>query len=105
MLRLLIDENVHGDITDEVRRRQPGLDVVRVQEAALMNTPDPDLLAWAAQHDRVVVSLDKKTLVDCAWDRVRQGLIVPGVLILLRMTFGQAIDELDSRPLPVIPMT
>jgi hypothetical protein len=30
MLRLLIDEDVHGDILDGLRRRQPALDAVRV---------------------------------------------------------------------------
>jgi len=35
MLRLLIDENVHGDIVDGLRRRQPAVDLVRVQDVGL----------------------------------------------------------------------
>jgi hypothetical protein len=62
MLRLLIDEDVHGDIVAGLRRRQPGVDVVRVQEVGLAHTPDPVILEWAAGQGRVVVSVDKKTL-------------------------------------------
>ena len=35
MLRLLTDEDVHGDIVDGLRRRQPALDLVRVQDVGL----------------------------------------------------------------------
>ena len=31
MLRLLIDEDVHGDIVDGLRRRQPALDLAQFQ--------------------------------------------------------------------------
>jgi predicted nuclease of predicted toxin-antitoxin system len=79
MLRLLIDEDVHGDIVDGLRLRQPALDLVRVQDVGLRHTPDPIILDWAAQQGRVVVSADKKTLAVNAWDRVAQGLPMPGM--------------------------
>jgi len=96
MLTLLIDENVSGDIVDGLRRRQPALDLVRVQDVNLRNRPDAEILAWAAQQARVVVSVDKKTLSVDAWDRVARGLPMPGVAFLLpRLTIGQAINELE----------
>ena len=96
MLRLLIDEDVHGDIVDGLRRRQPALHLVRVQDVGLRHTPDPIILEWAAQQGRVVVSVDKKTLAVDAWDRVAHGLPMPGVAILrILLTIGQAIDELE----------
>jgi predicted nuclease of predicted toxin-antitoxin system len=96
MLRLLIDEDVHGDIVDGLRRRQPGLDLVRVQDVGLQHTPDSSILEWAAQQERVVVSVDKKTLAVDAWDRVARGLPMPGVAILrILLTIGQAINELE----------
>ena len=48
LLRMLSDEDVPGDIIKDLRQREPGLDVVRVQEVGLMHTPDPDILEWAA---------------------------------------------------------
>src|SRR5207253_3566839 len=96
MLRLLIDEDVHGDIVDGLRRRQPALDLVRVQDVGLRHTPDPIILEWAARHGRVVVSVDKKTLAVDAWDRVARGSPMPGVAILRTLlTIGQAINELE----------
>jgi predicted nuclease of predicted toxin-antitoxin system len=96
MLRLLIDEDVHGDIVDGLRRRQPDLDLVRVQDVGLRHSPDPDILEWAARQGRVVVSVDKKTLAVDAWDRVAHGLPMPGVAILRTLlTIGQAIHELE----------
>jgi len=81
MLRLLIDEDVHGDILHGLRRRQPALDLVRVQDVGLSHTPDPMILEWAAKQQRMVVSVDKKTLAVSAWDRVARGLPMPGVAI------------------------
>jgi predicted nuclease of predicted toxin-antitoxin system len=96
MLRLLIDEDVHGDIVDGLRRRQPALEVVRVQDVGLRHTSDPIILEWAAQRGYVVVSVDKKTLAADAWDRVARGLPMPGVAILrILLTIGHAIKELE----------
>jgi hypothetical protein len=38
MLRLLTDEDVHGDIVHGLRRRQPALDLVRAQDVGLRQT-------------------------------------------------------------------
>jgi hypothetical protein len=62
----------------------------------LRSTPDAAILEWAAQHGRVVVSVDKKTLAVDAWDRVAHGLPMPGVAILrILLTIGQAVNELE----------
>ena len=51
MLCLISDENVNGHVVAGLQRRQcPDLDLVRAQDEGLMNTPDPDILEWAAQH-------------------------------------------------------
>jgi predicted nuclease of predicted toxin-antitoxin system len=96
VLRLLIDEDVHGDVVKGLRRRQQAVDLVRAQDVGLRHTPDAVLLEWAAQQGRVVVSVDKKTLAVDAWDRVARGLPMPGVAILRTLlTIGQAIDDLE----------
>lgn len=93
MLRLLIDEDVHGDIVEGLRRRQLALDLVRVQDVGLRHTPDPIILEWAAHEGRVVVSVDKKTLAPLAWERVARALPMPGVAILrILLTIGQAMN-------------
>ena len=96
MLRLLTDENVHGDIVEGLRRRQPDLDLVRAQDVGLAHTADAIILEWATQEGRVVASVDKKTLAAAAWDRVAHGVPMAGVAILRTLlTIGQAINELE----------
>jgi hypothetical protein len=43
MLRLVSDENFNGDIVRGLFRRHPGLELVRVQDVGLTQTPDPDI--------------------------------------------------------------
>ena len=97
MLRLLSDEDVPGDIVRGLRRRQPGLDMVRVQEVGLSGALDPDVLDWAARQGRQIFTRDRKTMTAHAYDLVSQGLIMPGVFVLPEhMPIGQAVTELET---------
>src|SRR5262245_3923162 len=96
MLRLVSDEDVPGDIVSGLRHRQPGLDLVRVQEVGLMHTPDPDVLEWAAREDRQVFTRDRNTMTAHACDRVRSGQPMPGLFVIPEdMSIGQAILDLE----------
>jgi predicted nuclease of predicted toxin-antitoxin system len=93
--RLLTDENFDGDIVRGLLRRIPDLDVVRVQDVGLAETPDPNILAWAAAEQRILLTHDRDTVPGFAYDRVRSGEPMPGVFLVSdRMPKGQAIDEL-----------
>src|SRR5436305_12176292 len=97
MLQLLSDEDVPGDIVRGLRRRRPGLDVVRVQELGLRGAPDPDVLEWAAREGRQIFTRDRTTMTAHAYDRVRGGVPMPGVFVLPeRMPIGQAVLELET---------
>ena len=43
MMRLVSDENFNGDTVRGMLRRRPDLELVRVQDVGLMQTPDPDI--------------------------------------------------------------
>lgn len=95
MIRLLTDENFDGDILRGLLRRLPNLDVVRVQDVGLVETPDPTILAWAAGEERVLLTHDRDTVPGFAYGRVRNGEFMPGVFLVSdQMPRGQAIDEL-----------
>lgn len=95
MVRLLTDINFHGHIVRGLLDRVPGLDLVRAQDVGLDGADDPSVLAWAADDDRITLSHDGSTLPDHAYDRMRRGESMPGVVLLRRrLTVGQAIDEL-----------
>lgn len=57
---------------------------------------DPTLLQWAAEEDRVVLTHDIATLVGFAYQRVRSGQAMPGVIaIRTDCPLGQAIEDLE----------
>lgn len=95
MLRLLSDEDVHDDIIRGLRRRETALDVVRAVDVGLVHTPDPTILAWAASHERILISGDLNTMVGFAWARVQSGDAMPGLLALLENApVSRVIDDI-----------
>jgi predicted nuclease of predicted toxin-antitoxin system len=66
MLRLAADENFNGDIVRGLLRRNPQVDIVRVQDVGLSGANDPAVLEWAATENRVVVTHDVATLAGYA---------------------------------------
>jgi predicted nuclease of predicted toxin-antitoxin system len=94
-MKLASDENFDGDIVRGLLRILPELDIVRVQDADLAGSPDPVVLAWAAGEDRVLLTHDRDTMPNFAYDRVRAGEPMPGVfLVSNRMPKGQAVEQL-----------
>jgi hypothetical protein len=76
-------------------QRMPGLNVVRVQDVGLAETPDSAILAWAAGEERILLTHDYDTVPGFAYERVRSGESMPGVFLVSdQMPKGQAIDEL-----------
>jgi hypothetical protein len=92
-VRYLADENFNGDVLRGVRRHRSDLDVVRVQDVGLSSASDPEVLEWAAREGRIVITHDVSTLVGFAYERIRAGLPVPGVMIASdALGIGEAID-------------
>lgn len=95
MLRLLTDENFNGDVLRGLLLRRPKLDLVRVQDVGLQGREDPDLLTWAAEDDRIVLTHDRSTMPDHAYGRVANGESMPGVFVVSdRRPVREAIEEL-----------
>src|SRR2546421_11960978 len=95
MIRLLIDENIAGAVVRGVRSRLADLDLVRVQDVGLRTATDEVILEWAAAEGRVIVSRDRHTLIGLAYDRVKAGRPMPGVLMLKEgIPIGQAVEAI-----------
>ena len=80
MLLLVADENFNNDIVRGLLRRKPDLDIVRVQDVGLRGDEDPVILEWAANEGRVVLTQDAATMTYFAYERVRAGKLMPGVI-------------------------
>lgn len=95
MLLLAADENLNGNIVRGLLRRNPTLDIVRLQDVGLSGANDPDVLEWAAQEKRVLLTHDATTLTNYAYERVRAGKSMPGVFeISYELSIGSAIDDI-----------
>ena len=95
MLCLLADENLDGNIVRGVMRRVRGVDVVRVQDVGLAGADDPTVLAWAAEHGRVLITHDVETVTRFAFERVDAALPMPGVIeVTAWAPIGKAVEDL-----------
>lgn len=95
MLRLASDADVHGEIISGLRRRLPEIDLVRVQNALPEGTPDPEVLAWAAAENRVLITNDRNTMLGLAYQRVVAGNAVLGLIATTNdQSIGSAIDDI-----------
>lgn len=95
MLFLVADENFNNAIVRGLIRINPDLDIVRVQDVGLSATDDPEILEWAANEDRVLLTHDVTTITKYAYERVEAGKYMPGVIEVSRkVSLGTAIEEI-----------
>lgn len=95
MLRLASDADVNGEIIRGLRRRLPEIDLVRVQDALPEGAPDPEVLAWAAEANRALITNDRNTMVGFAYQRVTAGEPMPGLIVTTNeQSSGSAITDI-----------
>ncbi|MCE9534234.1 MAG: DUF5615 family PIN-like protein [Planctomycetes bacterium] len=93
--RLASDADVHGDIVRGLRRRLPDIDLVRSQDALPEGKPDPQVLVWCASENRVLITNDRNTMVDFAYQRVTAGDTVPGLIVTTNnQSIGSTIADI-----------
>jgi predicted nuclease of predicted toxin-antitoxin system len=96
MLSFLSDENFNGDIIRGLLLRQPNFDLLRVQDVGLREVDDPAILAWAASNEHILLTHDRATMPDFAYNRLVEGEPMAGMFVVNdRMPVRQAIDELS----------
>jgi hypothetical protein len=92
---LLADESFNNKIVQGLLKQQPNLDLVHVQDVGLTGRPDPEVLEWAAQENRVVLTHDKNTMTKYAYARLRAGQPLPGLLVVpWSMPIGVVIENI-----------
>ena len=97
MVSLLADENFNHRILRGLRRRLPTLDCLAVQETEVYQQEDPEVLDWAALHNRVVLTHDVNTMTKYAYERLAAHQALPGVIVVPKeLPIGTAINELAT---------
>ena len=94
MLCYAADENFNNDIVWGLLRRNPELDILRVQDAGLTGVDDQTVLTWAADTRRILLTHDVKTITRYAYEQVIRGESMPGVEEVSRLLpIGLVIDD------------
>ena len=94
-MRFLADENFNNAIVEGLRERDPSIDIVIAQDVGLRQVPDQNLLAWAAQEVRILLTHDRNTMPHFAWQSVASGHSMSGVIVVGdRICPGAVIDDL-----------
>ena len=95
VLQWLADENFNNDILRALFRVNPDLDIVRVQDVGLTGADDETVLAWAANHNRLLLTHDVSTITAHAYRRVMKGDAMPGVFEVSRhVTVRSAVEDI-----------
>lgn len=100
-IRFLLDEHLRGPLWRAVRwhnsRGVHPLDVVRVGDPVdlRLGAEDPDILLWAEQLDRIVVTHDPDSMPAHLADHLASGHHSPGVFLCRsQSTLPQIVDFL-----------
>lgn len=95
MLSLATDEDFNNRILRGLLRRNPDLDIVRMQDAGLIGSSDAEVLEWAARENRVLLTHDVTTMKQAVDERLAAGLPMPGVFVIhQQFPIAQAIEEI-----------
>jgi hypothetical protein len=62
MIRFLADADLNKAIVAGCSRREPTIDFLSANEANLRGVPDPEVLALAAEQNRILVTHDLQTM-------------------------------------------
>lgn len=95
MKKILADQNFTGAILEGLRSRLPELDIVRTEDLGIKRFRDEQILEWAAENERLIVTHDARTFVKAAYERLAAGMNFNGVVLVpASLSIRNAIDDL-----------
>ena len=96
--RFLADANFNLRVVAGLRRRQPQVEVMTARDLDLRETPDPELLAYAAMQGWILLTHDRKTMPGhfrVFLASLGEGEHSPGVIWIAQQSpIGRAVEEL-----------
>ena len=94
-IRFQADKDLKFTVVKAVRLREPAIDFASAQEAALSGLGDPELLDRAAGEGRVLVSHDRRTMLNHFRNHLAAGRSSPGLLIVAQGTpIGPVVEAI-----------
>lgn len=102
-MKLLLDAQLSHLIAEELERRHHDVDAVTSRADIPDNTPDDQVLALAANEDRVVVTNNIKDFVPLAAQRINNGSGHAGLILIAatvprtKASAGPLADALEQK--------
>lgn len=94
-VRFLADENFNKVVVKGLLRIQPAIDILTASDAGILGMPDPEVLVFAANESRVLVSHDVATMPTHFGNHIAQGMQSAGlILIPQELAINEAIEVL-----------
>ena len=94
-IRFAVDEDIDERIVRGVLRKNDEIDFLNVKEVGLRNSSGEDVLEWAAQERRILLTHDRNTMHAEAVRRTNQQFLMPGLIIIPQnQQFGLYIDQI-----------
>ena len=90
--RLLLDEDLHGDLAKALRAR--GIDVIPVQEVGTSGDDDPDQLALAVRLGRAFVTFNRGDFTELHCRYVEEVRHHFGILTCPQVPIGEMLRRL-----------
>jgi hypothetical protein len=95
MMKFVADEDFDNHILRGLLRRQPNLDIIRVQDTDLAGAKDSNVLNWASQEQRILLTHDVNTMTKHAYELIHMKESVPGVIAVPQtLSIGKAIEDI-----------
>ena len=95
MIRFQADADVHHSIVLAVRRREPAIDFASAGASGLEGLPDPDVLEFAASQGGILITHDRRTMLQHFRRRLEEGKSSPGVFLVSQFApFGPVVEVL-----------
>lgn len=82
MSPFLADECCHAPLLDGIVRFCRGIDLVNCQETGLLGSSDSDILRWAIDHGRMVLTHDKSTMIKHWAHLLSSRMHIPGLVVV-----------------------
>lgn len=80
--RFLADHDLNEHIVIGVLRREPVVEFIRARDVGYDSRPDLEVLEYAASERLIIVSHDVNTMPAAAYDRMKNGNEVAGLLMV-----------------------
>ncbi len=83
-VRYLVDENTTRALGDQLRRRQPTINIVYVGDelAPPLGTADPDILLWLERESYYLIIRNRRSMPRHLREHLGMGRHIPGIFTL-----------------------